>query len=150
MRKLASRSGFAAWTVGALILLQVAAAGLLFSADNDFVYFLNRPIHYVCAARQHFGVPCPTCGFSRGFVLSIHGRIGDAWRLSPSGPLAAIGLLVMGAALVVFGTLQMKRPRHSLARTEAWLRAGALSYGAIAMAIWAISWVSTILRVRAW
>jgi len=148
VRKLASRSGFAAATVGTLLLLELLLAGLLFAADNDLVYFLGRPIHYVCSAKQRYGVPCPTCGLTRGFVLSVHGRIRQGWRLSPSGPLAAIGMLGLGTSLLVFASLQMKRPPVRQVRVEQYLRTGALSYAAAATVIWAASWLSTILRMR--
>jgi len=129
-------------------LLHLAAGWLLFTADNDWVYFLGKPIHYVCAAKQRFGVPCPTCGFTRGFVLTVHGRIGQGWRLSPSGPLAAIGMVGVGAALVGFAAVLMKRPELRMPRAERWIRAAALSYGAASLVIWGVSWVSTILRMR--
>jgi len=148
MRKLSSKSGFAPLVAGAALLLQLSVIGLLFSADDDLVYFLGHPIHYVCAARQRYGIPCPTCGLTRGFVLTIHGKIGDAWRLSPTGPLASIGMFGTGVILLSFGFLQTARPRLRPARIEFWLRAGVLSYCAASVAIWATSWLSTILRMR--
>jgi hypothetical protein len=105
VRKLSAKSGFAAALLGTLLLLELAATRLALTADDDFVYVLGHRINVVCAARKQFGVPCPTCGLTRGFVLTVHGRIREAWRLSPSGPLAVIGILAMGVTLVVFAGL---------------------------------------------
>jgi hypothetical protein len=148
LSKLASKSGFAAAAVGTLLLFELVAAWLLFRADDDLVYVLGNPVHYVCAAKQRFGVPCPTCGLTRGFVLTIHGEIGRAWRLSPTGPLAAIGMLGAGIALLALAGIQLERSGNAIVRVEGWLRAGAVFYAVAAVTIWATSWLSTILRMR--
>jgi len=83
-----NRAGFAATVLGADDAPELLVINLAFTADSDFVYLLGRPINVACAARQRFGVPCPTCGLTRGFVLTVHGHVREAWRLSPTGPLA--------------------------------------------------------------
>src|SRR5579871_1463957 len=95
-----SRPGFIPWMLGLLLAAELAVTRFLLTADANLVYILGRPIHMVCAAKQQFGIPCPTCGFTRGFVLTLHGDWLMAWRLSPSGPLFAIA--TAGAALVCF------------------------------------------------
>ncbi len=131
-----------------MLLLELAVTAVLFTADDDFVYFLGRRINVVCAARQRFGVPCPTCGFTRGFVLTVHGCVREAWRLSPTGPLAAIGILGMGVALLSFANFERRRSLRRVADFKRWVQAGALAYGGLATLIWISSWLSVVMRWR--
>ena len=147
MRKISNKTGFAATLLGAVLLLELAAMRVIFTADNNFAYFVGHRIQVVCAARQHFGVPCPTCGLTRGIVLSLHGHIGEAWRLSPAGPLAVLGMLGMGFTLLAFGRLERRRTSDDLSRIKCWIERSALAYGALATVIWISSWVSVITRL---
>lgn len=143
-----SRSGFAATVVGGLLLLELLVTSLVFTADQDFVYFFGRRINVVCAARQRLGVPCPTCGLTRGFVLTVHGRVREAWRLSPTGPLAAIGILAMGIALLAFASFERRRTPGQIARYKRWIQAGALAYGGVGTLIWASAWIAEVTRLK--
>jgi hypothetical protein len=143
-----ARAGFAAAVLGATMLLELFVTSLVFTADSDFVYFLGRRINIVCAARQRFGVPCPTCGLTRGFVLTVHGRVGEAWRLSPTGPLAVGGILGMGIALLVFASLERRRTSAELAGVKRWVQAGGLGYAGLATVIWISSWISVVTRLK--
>ncbi len=134
--------------LGAMLLAELAATSLLFTADQDFVYLLGHRINYVCAARQRYGIPCPTCGLTRGFVLTVHGRARDAWRLSPTGPLAATGMFGMGAMLLIYAALQQRRRRVQPSRMPRYVRAGALAYAGAGTLIWAVSWVTTVIKIK--
>ena len=152
-RAITSRAGFAAAVLGAMLLIELAATSLLFSADQDFVYFLGHRINYVCAARQRYGVHCPTCGLTRGFVLTVHGKAGEAWRLSPTGPLAAVGMFAMGVLLLIYAVLEQRRRQVQLAQRQLhWFRrsvqAGMLAYAGAATLIWAGSWIATVVRIK--
>jgi hypothetical protein len=142
------RAGFAATVLGAMMLAELAIIGLAFTADADFVYFLGHRINIVCAARQRYGVPCPTCGLTRGFVLTLHGRVREAWHLSPTGPLAVGGILGMSIALLVFANLERRRTPDQLAGLKRWVQTGALAYGVLAALIWIASWISVVTRLR--
>jgi hypothetical protein len=148
VRRISNKTGFAATLLGAVLLLELAVIRVAFTADNDFAYFLGHRINVVCAARQHFGVPCPTCGLTRGFVLSVHGHIGEAWRLSPAGPLAVLGMLGMGLTLLALGSLERQRTSADLSMMKRWIERSALAYGALATVIWISSWISVITRLK--
>ncbi len=143
-----ARAGFAATVLGAMMLLELVGIHLAFTADSDFVYFVGRRINIVCAARQHFGVPCPTCGLTRGFVLAVHGRVIEAWRLSPTGPLAVGGIAGMSIALLIFASLERRRTPAQLAGMKRWVQTGALAYAAAATLIWLGSWISVVTRLK--
>jgi hypothetical protein len=124
----------AAAVVGALIWLDAAALRLLFRADADAVYLLGRKIAWVCSMRSRFGLPCPTCGLTRGVVLSLQGDWGRAWQVAPGGPVAVAGLLALATALLAVAMVGRK----------GWyspLRRAALMYGAGAVAVWIGGWV---------
>jgi hypothetical protein len=141
-------AGFAATVLGVMMLAELAIISLAFTADADFVYLLGRRVNIVCAARQRFGVPCPTCGMTRGFVLALHGRVREAWKLSPTGPLAVGGMLGMGLALLVFASLERRRTPDQVAGIKRWVQTGALAYGGLAVLIWIGSWISVVTRLR--
>ena len=134
--------------LGVMLLAELAATSLLFTADRDFVYFLGHRINYVCAARQRYGIPCPTCGLTRGFVLSVYGKAQDAWRLSPTGPLAAVGMFGMGAMLLIYAALQQRRGRGQPSSMPRYVRTGALAYAGVGTLIWMGSWVATVIKIK--
>jgi hypothetical protein len=131
-----------------MLLLELVITSVAFSADSDFVYFFGRRINIVCAARQRWGVPCPTCGLTRGFVLTVHGSVSEAWRLSPTGPLAVGGILGMGIALLGFSCFERRRTPAQLAGMKRWVQTGALAYGGLATLIWISSWISVVTRLK--
>lgn len=143
-----NRAGFAATVLGAMMLLELLAISVAFTADSDFVYFFGRRITVACAARQRYGVPCPTCGLTRGFVLTVHGRLGEAWRLSPTGPLAVGGILGMSMVLLIFASLERRRTPAQLAGITRWVQTGALAYAGMATLIWVCSWISEVTRLK--
>ncbi len=144
LRGITSRPGFIAWMLGAILVCEILATRLAFTADNDLVYLLGHPINIVCALKQQFGIPCPTCGFTRGFVLSVHGSIGDAWRLSPSGPLAAIAIVGAALAFFAFAFLQRRGMYARVASFKRWVGAAALVYGMAGTIVWLGTWISAV------
>src|ERR1700730_12341801 len=116
-----AKSGFAAVVLGAILLLELVIINLAFTADDDFVYFFARRINVACAARRRLGVPCPTCGLTCGFVLTVHGRVRDAWCLSPTGPLVVLGILGMGIALLAFADFERRSTPAQVAAMKRWV-----------------------------
>ena len=99
--KFTSRPGFAAAAAAGVLLLQLAAARLLLSADAGGVWFAGRRFDTVCFLRSRFGVPCPTCGMTRSIVLTLHGNWDLAMRINPGGPAWVSASLIASAALLV-------------------------------------------------
>jgi hypothetical protein len=121
--------------IGAVILLDALAARLLLSADENHVYFLGRALNWVCAFREKFGLPCPTCGMTRSMVLALHGDFLTAWTVAPGGPVLLAGLVAIGCALLLAAFTRV--------RGAAILRGSAV-YGSVAIAIWLGGWVSRL------
>lgn len=69
-----------------------------------------------CTFRQVTGLPCPGCGLTRSWALTAHGRLGEALRRHPFGPLTFVGALAVvlrGPGAVPMRTLPVAQ-RHAL------------------------------------
>ncbi len=137
-------NGGAAAAAGSVIWLDAIAARLLLGADDSHVYFLGHPIAWTCWLRSHLGVPCPTCGLSRGLVLSLEGRWAEAWRLFPAAPPALAGALVLACALFVLAALQALG-RGASVSAGGRLRTAALLWAAGTIAVWMGGWLITVM-----
>ena len=63
--------------------------------------YLDRPVT-LCLIKRLTGVPCPTCGFTRGGLLVLQGRILQAWLYNPL-LFSALGVYcVLSAIRVIF------------------------------------------------
>lgn len=127
--------------IAALIFIEMIAAGVLFQADQDRVYFLGRPLKIACSFKQATGKPCPGCGLTRGIVLSVHGRLRDAWALSPSGPLLTAGSLALAICMSWYS-------RFGTPRALRWMQIGFVSYACLAITIWLSAWIRLIAEAN--
>ena len=148
LRTMASRPGFIPSILGLVLLAELAIARLVFTADQNLVYILGHPINIVCAARQHFGIPCPTCGFTRGFVLTLNGNFFDAWRLSPSGPLFAVALSAAAVICLIFALLEARRMTSAVRAFRKYAQTLGLCYSAAGVVIWLATWISVIRGIK--
>lgn len=58
-----------------------------------------------CPLRRHTGIPCMACGTTRAFDWVTHGRIGEAFALTPLGTTVVLScalLAVWGLAVIAF------------------------------------------------
>jgi hypothetical protein len=143
MRRLISRPAFIPALLGTLLFLELLTARVALTADPDFVYLLGHRLNLVCATRAKFGIPCPTCGATRGFVLAIHGQASEGWRLSPAGPILAVGLL---AAAILF--LAMAATPTAASGMRRWVQAAVMAYAAVGATVWIGSWLSVVWKLR--
>jgi len=119
IQNLMNRTQLAPGLVGALLLVQLVLVRSLASATSERVYVFGRELHWECWFRQQFNFPCPTCGLTRGVLLTLHGHVGAAWQLNPAGPLLVSGLLLLGLALIF---LMLYRQKQMPASSGAWHR----------------------------
>jgi hypothetical protein len=80
---------------------------------------LDRPV-VLCLIKRCTGIPCPTCGFTRGLLSLLHGNITQAWLYNPL--LFSVLILFFTAAAVRI--LFARRLRVYLTNTEckiAWI-----------------------------
>ena len=144
LERMTLRPGFIPSILGFVLLAELAVARLVFTADENVVYILGHPINIVCAAKQHFGIPCPTCGFSRGFVLTLRGSFFDAWRLSPSGPLFAIALAAAAVVCLIFALLEARHMTNRVRAFRRYVQTAGFVYSAAGVVIWLATWISVV------
>jgi hypothetical protein len=92
---------------------------------------------HTCPFKLQTGIACPTCGFTRGALCLLHGRIGQAWLYNP---LLFSVLAVLFTAIVV-RLVFARAVRVYLTHTEraiAWV---------LAIALFCINWAYVILCV---
>jgi hypothetical protein len=66
---------------------------------------------YHCPFHGATGIPCLTCGMTRAFRFTVHGRLAEAFSLNPLGTLFCLAVIayVVYATVMVIGRLP--RPR---------------------------------------
>lgn len=118
MANFASKPGFVAGLLAAVLLLELGAARLLFTADRERVTFAGTPFGSACYFKQHFGVPCPACGMTRSLVLTLHGDIAVAAELNPGGPVLVFGILYFSGAMLWLSLRQRALSTRDLAKAK--------------------------------
>lgn len=97
---------------------------------------LDRPVE-LCLFKHITGVPCPTCGFTRGCVQMMHGGIIRGWLYNPLLFIALGVFMFAVGARVLFGrTICVQLSARS--RMIAWI---------LIATVFAANWVYVILYV---
>ena len=145
MRAASDRSRLAAGVTGGVLLAQLAVLRLVSTANEQFVTLAGRELHWGCAFRDAFGIPCPNCGMTRSVVFSLHGDLARAFEMNPAGPLLVAGGLVLGALLLASA---FRRPRaaarppaHTFMRRVV---VGTAAYGGLVFVVLLANWLRQI------
>lgn len=83
-------------------------------AAAAFVAADGGPGLRLCLLKQLTGVPCPTCGLTRGTLSMLGGHIIDGWTLNPM----VFTLLAVAAAAVAMRALFGRKLAVRLSRRE--------------------------------
>lgn len=129
--------------VGLWIAIEALLVRVLLRADEQAVYWLGRPLGWVCEFRSRSGLPCPTCGMTRSVVLALHGEIARAWALSPGGVTAAAVVLAFAGALLLLAALRLTRPLAADG-FQLRLRKAAFAGVGVVLAIWLTGWAHAL------
>jgi len=132
---------------GSAVFLNALAIGVLMQADDARVYILGHPVELACALRTHFGIPCPTCGFSRAVVLALHGSIGRAWHLAPGAAAGVCATLAFAAALLILAALRASRSPAAQPFGRQ-LRRVSVVCAVLVGVIWAAGWAAALQQAR--
>jgi len=117
-----------------LIQLQrLARAGVTAAllAPPDLVE--NGPV--LCIFRRATGQPCPSCGLTRSWTATAHGRLDDGFRMHPLGPIAFLGAVLLALT-----------PRHWLERAPAYPWALMPAFVSVWVGVWLIRLLSGSAR----
>jgi len=91
-----------------------------------------------CLFHRITGLPCLLCGMTRSFAATIHGHLGEAFRMHLLGPPLFLAVLVVSAALAaefIFSRRILPRPGE-----QAWKSIGLWTLGILAAA-----WVARLV-----
>ena len=94
---------------GTALLLSLIALRVVSWANLDQVWLFGRQLHWGCWFKDHFGLPCPSCGMTRSVILSLHGDLTNAFTLNPAGPFLIAGFLLI---VIVLLRLPLIGPRE--------------------------------------
>ncbi len=75
--------------------------------------FLGRPVQ-LCLFKRLTGIACPTCGFTRGALNLLQGRIVEAWLYNP----LLYSTLALFAGFVLLRLVFGRAIRIDMSRTE--------------------------------
>jgi hypothetical protein len=86
--------------------------------------YFNYPVQ-LCLIKNLTGVPCPTCGFTRGVLCLLDGHISQAWLYNPL-LFSALGVFfILTASRIAFaGSIRIGLTKPE--RVHAWTAAIAL------------------------
>jgi hypothetical protein len=97
---------------------------------------MGRPI-YTCLFKRLTGIPCPTCGFTRGALCLLHGRVGQAWLYNPL-LFSVLGVLLIAIVLRLVFARSVRVYLTHTERAIAWVLAVVLSCINWAYVIWCV------------
>jgi len=109
------------WAVMIVLAWSVLGIALVWLSAH-----FHQPVQ-LCLIKRLTGVPCPTCGFTRGAIALLNGNVVQAWLFNP------LLYLVLGLffAAVVIRIIWARGIRISLTgkeRLAAWVLAGTLFF----------------------
>jgi hypothetical protein len=71
------------WIGGPGLVLLAAATMRNGSGRNVLIPWWDIPLPETCTLYSRFGIDCPGCGLTRGFIYLAHGDPISAWELNP-------------------------------------------------------------------
>jgi len=122
------------WPLWAVLLV------LVWSSCGVTLVWLSAHFHQpvqLCLFKRLTGVPCPTCGFTRGAISLLSGHIAQAWLYNPLLYLVLTLFLAVTAVRVIWARsirINLTDKEHS----AIWILAGLLFFA---------NWIYVILFV---
>ena len=122
------------WPLWAVLIVLVWL--LLGGVAVWFSSHLGRPVT-LCLLKRISGVPCPTCGFTRGVLSLLSGRPGQGWLYNPL-LFSVLALFVAATVIRILFGLSLGIRLTRIERMVAWL---------VAAVLLAANWVYVIFYV---
>jgi hypothetical protein len=86
----------------------------------------HRPVQ-LCLVKHLTGVPCPTCGFTRGALSLFGGHAARAWLYNPL-LYSVLALFAAATAVRIFSARSLRVNLTDKERSAAWILAGVLFF----------------------
>lgn len=130
---------------GALLLLLLLLTRALASASAERVFIAGRELPWECLFQKWFAIPCPTCGLTRGILLTLHGQLAAAWQINPAGPLLVFGILLFSGAMFCLMFYQTSRSPLIAGQAHRRIRLASTAYGVMVVAVLLMHWLGEII-----
>lgn len=108
------RPSWPVWAV-ALVLAWLAVGGLTVWLGT----FFGRPIQ-LCMFKELTGIPCPTCGLTRGTLCLLHGEPITAWGRNPF-VFSLLGLFFLATMVRIVSARSVRIQLTDGQRKTAWV-----------------------------
>jgi hypothetical protein len=144
LRELMGATARAPGLVGAFVLLQLGVVRALASVSDGRVYVAGLELRWGCWFEHAFNFPCPTCGLTRSVVHTLHGQLGEAWRLNPAGLFLVAGLSLLGLALIFLASHRRRRTPAASGALHRRIRIYTKAYAHLLVAALFAHWVIEI------
>jgi len=122
------------WPLWAVLLI------LVWSFLGVALIWLSAHFHspiQLCLIKHLTGLPCPTCGFTRGALSLLSGHVAQAWLYNPL-VYSAFALFFAATAVRIISARRLHISLTSKERSAAWILAGVLFFA---------NWIYVILFV---
>ena len=119
------------WAVLIVIVWLALGVGAVWLSSH-----LDRPVS-LCLFKRVTGLPCPTCGFTRGGLCFLRGRPDQAWLHNPL-LFSVLALLIAVIGMRILFARSLRIHLTSTERVIVWF---------LAVALFAANWVYVILYI---
>ena len=119
MVKVSRRPPWPLWAV--LVVLVWSALGLMLVWLSAH---FHRPVQ-LCLIKHVTGVPCPTCGFTRGALSLLGGHLVQAWLYNPL-LYSVLALFFAATTVRIVSARSLRINLTCKERSAAWILAGVL------------------------
>jgi hypothetical protein len=119
------------WAVLVVLIWSVLGIALVWLSSH-----FHQPVQ-LCLIKRLTGVPCPTCGFTRGAIALLEGHFARALLYNPLLYLV-LGLFFAATAVRIVSARGVRISLTGKERLAAWILAGVL---------FAVNWVYVIFFV---
>lgn len=147
MTTTADKPRLAAGLTGAALAAQLVLLRVVSAANESSVTLAGRELHWGCAFKQAFGIPCPNCGMTRSVVLALHGDLGRAFEINPAGPLLVMGGLLLSAVLLFAAFRRNGAGEDGKSAGGSFMSRvmlGTAAYGGLVFAVLLVNWVRVL------
>ena len=121
MIQVSRRPPWPLWAILIVLVWSVFGLALVWLSAH-----FHRPVQ-LCLVKHLTGVPCPTCGFTRGAIFLIHGHISQAWLYNPL-LYSVLALFFAATAVRIISARSLRINLTATERSAAWILAGVLFF----------------------
>jgi hypothetical protein len=109
------------WAVLLVLVWSICGMALVWLSAH-----FHQPVQ-LCLIKRLTGVPCPTCGFTRGAISLLGGHIAQAWLYNPL-LYSVLALFSVAVAVRFIWARRLRINLTSKERSAAWVVVGALFF----------------------